>query len=242
MANGTQLVQDILAYLEEDASSGGGYSLYTRMGTIINVTESRINSAVGINNFNTNTVTGTLDASSEFPSVILDSEEAPTSPLYFKIRLGNGVTSNNWKFLLLKNRSFLSEYAPTGTEGEPKYYSFYNNNAASKDNTFPVAPIPSASYDYEILYFYKPTGIAPNQGFTTGGTSWLSNHAYHVLLYGCLAEAYSFMKGESDLMQMYEMKYKEGLMDLVRQNDGFFRNSSYNDKSVNRSNGAFPVS
>ena len=74
---------------------------------------------------------------------------------------------------------------------------------------------------------FQPVSIVTD----TGGT-WLSTHAEAALLYGCLVEAYTFMKGEAELIQLYDAKYKEALQSVVNIQGGFFRNSTYRDRAV----------
>jgi len=162
-------------------------------------------------------------------STITLSEDAedtePSAALTF------GVPSNAWSYLLLKDYNFLQEYAPVdSTTGTPKYYAFYND-AQDTDplnaGTFAFAPISSGSFDYDVLYFFEPTSLTElvsGEGETTAVT-WLSTHATNTLLYGSLIEAYTFMKGEADLIQLYDAKYKEALQTLVSTEQGNYRTS-----------------
>jgi hypothetical protein len=116
------------------------------------------------------------------------------------------VNSNVQSFLLLKHPTFLQDYTPNAvsTTGLPKYYANWN------DGTFLLAPTPDSNYTMELHYFYRPTSIT-----TSGdGTSWLGTNAEVSLLYGSLVEAYTFMKGEPDLLKLYNDRYIEGLQTL----------------------------
>ena len=116
------------------------------------------------------------------------------------------VNSNVYTFLLLKHPTFLQDFTPnaTSTTGEPQYYANWD------DSTFLLAPTPDDNYTMELHYFYRPTSIT-----TSGdGTSWLGTNAEIALLYGSLVEAYTFMKGEPDLLKLYNDRYMEALATL----------------------------
>tara|TARA_B100001123_G_C15115585_1_gene949221 strand:- start:191 stop:838 length:648 start_codon:yes stop_codon:yes gene_type:complete len=118
----------------------------------------------------------------------------------------SAVNSNVHSFLLLKHPTFLQDYTPNAvsTTGLPKYYANWD------DSSFLLAPTPDSNYTMELHYFYRPTSIT-----TSGdGTSWLGTNAELALLYGSLVEAYTFMKGEADLLKQYTDRYIEGLQTL----------------------------
>jgi len=71
-----------------------------------------------------------------------------------------------------------------------------------------LGPKPDAAYDVELHYFYRPLSLTAGAG---SGTTWLSENASVALLYGCLIEAYTFMKGEGDLVQNYTQRFTEAL-------------------------------
>ena len=96
----------------------------------------------------------------------------------------NGTTS----FLLNKDVEYVQEYNPTGAQGVPKYYALFDTG------NFIVAPVPASSYSVELHYYAKPTSIVD------AGTSWLGTNAEEAMLYGSLVEAYTFMKGDNDLL------------------------------------------
>jgi hypothetical protein len=99
------------------------------------------------------------------------------------------------RFLEIKERSFLLEYNPTGATGAPKYY------APNDSTTFILAPTPNAALAGELEYMYRPASLADG---ADSGTTWLSTNAPMALLYGCLTQAYVFMKGEQDVMAQYK--------------------------------------
>ena len=116
------------------------------------------------------------------------------------------LNSNVQSFLLLKHPTFLQDYTPNAvsTTGEPVYYANWD------DDSFLLAPTPNADYTMELHYFYRPTSISTS----ADETSWLGTNAEVSLLYASLVEAYTFMKGEPDLLKLYNDRYIEGLQTL----------------------------
>ena len=116
------------------------------------------------------------------------------------------IDSNVQTFLLLKHPTFLQDFTPNAvsTTGAPQYYANWD------EDTFLLAPTPGSSYTMELHYFFRPISIT-----TSGdGTSWLGTNAELGLLYGSLVEAYTFMKGEPDLLKLYNDRYIEALQTL----------------------------
>ena len=106
--------------------------------------------------------------------------------------------SNNRDFLQYRDTSFMSEFNPAESTGIPKYYSNWDQN------TIVVAPTPNATYTIQLNYILKPSGLS-----STNTTTYLSQQFPNGLLYACLVEAFSFLKGPNDLLQLYEGKYKQ---------------------------------
>jgi hypothetical protein len=209
-------------WLENDS-----WGTTSQRDNIIVLAEEKINSTVGIAGYNTNTQVGDIAQADKLIGVIPDSVTGPLSPSYLKIRLGNDTGTNPWSFLLLKDYNFLQEYAPVdNSQGYPKYYSFYNDVSNANGATVNFSPIADAAYDYEFNYYFEPASITAG---TDGGTTWLSTHAKNALLYGCITQAYIFMKGEQQIIQTYEMKFMEALKALVVMQGGTFRDTSFND-------------
>jgi hypothetical protein len=117
------------------------------------------------------------------------------------------VDSNSDKqFLQLKDVNFVQEFNPDATDtGAPRYYAQFDI-----DN-FILAPTPDSNYAVELHYFYRPTSLTAG---ADSATTWLSENADLVLLYGSLVEAYIFMKGEQDVMAMYNQRFQEGITSL----------------------------
>ena len=118
----------------------------------------------------------------------------------------------------------MREMSPdTDTTGQPKYYGHFS------DESFILSPIPDANYATELHYKYAP---APISSIVT--TTWLGDNADTALLYGCLVEAYTFMKGEAELIGLYDSRYKEALQ-------GFKKLGEYDDHVDWYRNGAPPA-
>jgi hypothetical protein len=92
--------------------------------------------------------------------------------------------------------------------------------------SFILGPTPDANYYAELHYYYYPESIVDSE------TSWLGDNFDSALLYGALVEAYTFMKGEQDMMVLYDTKYKEALMLLKNLGDGKQRGDAYRDGQV----------
>jgi len=105
---------------------------------------------------------------------------------------------DNREFLEFRDTSYMSEYNPTGSTGVPKYYGFWDND------TIVLAPTPDATYTIQLNYILKDPGLS-----STNTQTYLSKFFPNGLLYACLVEAFSFLKGPNDLLQLYEGKYKQ---------------------------------
>jgi hypothetical protein len=105
---------------------------------------------------------------------------------------------NNREFLQYRDTSFMSEFNPTESTGVPKYYSLWD------EEKIVVAPTPDATYTIQLNYILKDPGLS-----STNTTTYISLNFPNGLLYACLVEAYGFLKGPQDLLQLYEGKYKQ---------------------------------
>jgi len=115
------------------------------------------------------------------------------------------VNDSSNEFLLYKHVTFLQDFTPNpATTGVPLYYGDWN------DETFLLAPTPNDALTMELHYFFRPDSIT----VTSDGTSWLGDNAQLAMLYGSLVEAYTFMKGEQDLLALYNNRYMESLQGL----------------------------
>lgn len=106
------------------------------------------------------------------------------------------VTAGGAKqFLLIKEVDLVQEFNNSGAQGVPRYYAPFDNAY------FLLGPTPASTYTIELHYMYRPTSLADSG---SSGTTWLSTNASMAMLYGCLVEAYIFMKGEQDVMASYK--------------------------------------
>ena len=111
----------------------------------------------------------------------------------------DGVASaDNRQFLQYRDTNFMSEFNPTDSTGVPKYYSWWDND------TIVLAPAPDATYEIQLNFILKDPGLS-----STNTTTYLSLNFPNGLLYACLVEAFSFLKGPQDLLQLYEQRYKQ---------------------------------
>jgi hypothetical protein len=133
--------------------------------------------------------------------------------------------SGNYEYLLNKDVNFIRQAYPQPTDTAiPKYYALFGPSYSnSNELSFILGPTPDASYNLELHYFYYPESIT----ISGDGHTWLGDNFDSVLLYGSLVEAYTFMKGEQDIIAMYDSKYKEALALAKRLGDGMERQDAY---------------
>lgn len=133
-------------------------------------------------------------------------------------------SSNEQTFLEQKDTSFMAEYDPTPstTYGTPKYYANWDND------TWVVAPTPADNFNVTIAYYVQPATITS----TTSATSYVSTFAEDMLLYGCLAETYKYLKGPPDMIQMYEQSYQTAKQSFGVEQTGRRRRDEYTDGVV----------
>ena len=149
----------------------------------------------------------------------------------YSLALVTGVTDSDlntgtFEFLLNKDVNFIRQAYPTpNSTGEPKYYALFGPTVSGSTITTELSlilgPTPDALYYVELHYYYYPESI------TTAVTTWLGDNFDSVLLYGSLVEAYTFMKGEADIIGLYDTKYKEALALAKRLGDGMERQDAY---------------
>jgi hypothetical protein len=134
--------------------------------------------------------------------------------------------AGDYNYLLNKDVNFIREAYPSATStGLPAYYALFGptvtGGAITNELSFILGPTPDTQYSVELHYFYYP------QSISVSGTSWLGDNFDSVLLYGSLIEAYTYMKGEADMVALYDGKYKEALALAKRLGDGMERQDAY---------------
>lgn len=134
------------------------------------------------------------------------------APYSMAVKSASGVYS----YLLEKEVGFINEaYPDPSITGVPRYYAIFT------DDTFVVAPTPNANLQVELHYFYEPESIV------TAGTSWLGDNVESVLFYGSLVEAYTYMKGEADLIALYKGRYDESIARLKMLGEGMGKRDNF---------------
>jgi hypothetical protein len=216
--NYTTLFETIKSYVENDFpnqdwtdTAGSGTATLTgteQINIFIQQAEQRIFNSVQLPVLRKN-VTGLVTTGNKYLNV-------PTDWLStFSLAVIHPTTQEQ-TFLLNKDVEFIREcYPPPDTLATPKHYAIFVNT------TFILGPTPDAGYNMELHYYAYPTSIV------TAGTSWLGDNFDSVLLYGSLLEAYTFMKGESDVIQNYIGRYNEALMQLKQLGEGKNRQDTY---------------
>ena len=195
----------------EDYTQNTETSFVSNLPTFIVQAEDRIIKSVELPNFRKN-VTGTFTASNQYLST-------PSDYLY-PYSLAVLDSDSNYSYLLNTDVSFMREAYPlVSTTGTPKHYAQFD------DTTFIVGPTPNSNFTTELHYFYIPQSITES----SNGTTWLGTNSPEVLLYASLLEAYTFMKGEPDLMMNYEKRFQEALQRLTLESDGYNRKDAYRD-------------
>jgi hypothetical protein len=135
----------------------------------------------------------------------------------------------NYEYLLNKDVNFIRQAYPNPTTdtGAPKYYALFGPTVLSSTITdelsFIIGPTADKSYGVELHYYYYPESIT----VASDGQTWLGDNFDTVLLYGSLVEAYTYMKGETDMMALYNQKYMEALALAKRLGDGMERQDAY---------------
>lgn len=210
--NYTELIAAIESYTENDFS-------LTELSTIVKQAEQRIYNTVQLANLRKN-VTGALTVNNKYL----------TTPSDFLSVYSLAVIASNgdYSYLLSKDVNFIREVFPSGTyAAKPKYYGIFGPvTSLPTELSLIVGPTPDQAYAVELHYYYYPESIV------TANTTWLGDNFDSALLYGCLVEAYTFMKGEQDLMTLYDAKYKEAMMLLKQLGDGKQRGDTYRDGQV----------
>ena len=192
----------------------------TQLNRFITQAEQRIYNSVQFPSLRKN-VTGTVTSSNKYLSCPDDFLAT------YSLAVVDG--SGNYEYLLNKDVNFIRQAYPNPTTdtGLPKYYALFgptvSGSTISNELSFIVGPTPDASYTVELHYYYYPVSIT----LASSGQTWLGDNFDTVLLYGSLVEAYTYMKGEADIIGLYDTKYKEALALAKRLGDGLERSDAY---------------
>jgi hypothetical protein len=208
--NYAQLLAEIQSYVENIFATDD-------INTFIQQAEQRIYNSVQIPAIRRN-VTGTLSAGNSYLTV-------PTDWLA-TFSLAVITAAGEYQYLLNKDVNFIRAAYPTNAPADqaiPEYYAIFDANS------FILGPTPDANYTAELHYYYYPASITA--GALTG-TTWLSANFSSVLLYGSLLEAYTFMKGEQDVITVYKARYDEAMGLLKQLGDGKDRQDAYRSGQV----------
>jgi hypothetical protein len=203
----TQLVAEIQNYTENVFETSD-------IDTFIQQAEQRIYNMVQLPALRKN-VTGTTTSGNKYLAI-------PTDWLStFSLAVINA--NNEYTYLLNKDVNFIRQAFPdTDSEfyAEPQYYAVFDNTS------FILGPTPNANYAVELHYFYYPESI------TTADNTWLGDNFSSALLYGSLLEAYTYMKGEADVIAQYQKRYDEAIGLLKQLGDGKNRQDAYRSGQI----------
>ena len=214
--NYATLVSTIQAYVENDfpdTAGSGGLTSTEQIDTFIQQAEQRVYNTVQLLNLRKNVV-GSASSGNKYLTV-------PTDWLAnFSLALIEPSTGA-YSYLLNKDVNFIREAFPYPTvTGAPTHYAMFDNSS------YILGPTPDDSYQFELHYFYYPESIV------TASTTWLGDNFDSVLLYGSLLEAYTFMKGEADVLSGYQSRYENVLAMLKAYGEGKNRQDMYRTVQV----------
>lgn len=218
--NYTQLSAAIVAYTENTSSD-----FAAQIPTFVQQAEQRIYNSVQFPSLRKN-VTGITTNNNKYLSCPSDFLAV------YSMAAIDG--SGSYEYLLNKDVNFIRQSYPNPSDdkGIPKYYALFgptvSGSSITNELTFLLGPTPDAAYSIELHYYYYPVSISDTVN-NPAGTSWLGDNFDSVLLYGSLVEAYTYMKGETDMMALYDGKYKEALALAKRLGDGMERGDAYRD-------------
>ena len=210
--NYTQLSNAIQAYTENTEAD-----FIAEIPVFVQQAEQRIYNTVQFPSLRKN-VTGVTTASNKYlacPSDFL--------AVYSMAVVDGTLATGDYEYLLNKDVNFIRQAYPRASDtGAPKYYALFGPQSSNDaELTFILGPTPDGSYPVELHYYYYPESIV------TATTTWLGDNFDSVLLYGSLVEAYTYMKGEQDMMALYNGKYQEALALAKRLGDGMERQDAY---------------
>lgn len=204
---------DSIADVTENTFTVDNYALFAQQS------EQKIYNAVQLANLRRNSI-GALTAANKYLS-------APSDFLStYSMSVING--DGDYSFLMNKDVNFIREAYPSASStGTPKYYAIFGPRSDDPNElSFIVGPTPDAAYSVELHYYYMPESIV------TAGSTWLSENFDSVLLNACLVEAIRFMKGEPDLVALYDKMFMQSLELIRNLGDGKQRTDAYRTGQV----------
>jgi hypothetical protein len=209
--NYTELSNAIQAYTENTEAD-----FVTNIPVFVTQAEQRIYNSVQFPSVRKN-VTGVTTANNKYLQCPLDFL-AVYSMAVIK-------ADGTYEYLLNKDVNFIRQAYPLPTDTDtPRYYALFGPRSDTEDElTFILGPTPNASYSVELHFYFYPESIT----VAADGRTWLGDNFDTVLLYGSLVEAYTYMKGEQDMMALYNGKYQEALALAKRLGDGMERQDAY---------------
>jgi hypothetical protein len=190
------------------------------MNTFIKQAEQRIYNTVQLANLRKN-VTGTITSGNQYLSCPDDFLSVYSLALF-------PVGGGDYLYLLNKDVNFMREAYPNPTTtGKPKHYAIFGPQSSNVNElAFMVGPTPSIAYSAELHYYYFPESIV------TAGSTWLGDNFDSALLYGTMCEAITYMKGEPDMVKLYQDRYVQAIALLKNLGDGKQRADAYRDGQV----------
>jgi hypothetical protein len=217
--NYSELSTAIQAYTENTSST-----FVAEIPTFVQQAEQRIYNTVQFPSLRKN-VTGVTSSTSKY----LGAPEDFLAVYSMAVITDYGTAAESYEYLLNKDVNFIRQAYPTPADkGLPRYYALFGPQTnAPNELSFILGPSPDAAYTVELHYFYYPVSIVTDPVLNPTGTSWLGDNFDSVLLYGSLVEAYTYMKGEQDMMALYNGKYQEALALAKRLGDGMERQDAY---------------
>lgn len=222
----SELQASIVSYTENTfpdtyLADGSTVSSTEQINRFIQQAEQRIYNSVQFPSLRKN-VTGSITANNKYLACPNDF----LAPYSIAVIDASGV----YEFLLNKDVNFIRQAYPQPTDtGQPKYYALFGPQTNDPNElTFILGPTPGLTYGVELHYYYYPESIST----ASSGTTWLGDNFDSVLLYGSLVEAYTYMKGEADLITLYNTKYNEALALAKRLGDGMERQDAYRNGQV----------
>jgi hypothetical protein len=226
-----ELIAAIQSYTEKTfpetyLASGATVSSTTQLNTFITQAEQRIYNSVQFPSLRKNQYTP-ITVNNKYISLPEDFLSVYSLALVAGVTGGN-LDTGTFEYLLNKDVNFIRQAYPTPNDtGAPKYYALFGptivSSAITNELSLIVGPTPDAAYYVELHYYYYPESITT----VASGRTWLGDNFDTVLLYGSLVEAYTFMKGEVDIITGYNQKYMEALAMAKRLGDGLERSDAY---------------